>query len=118
MRYKVVDGWTVTGCPYKPKKLVGGFACVMCEHWQSVAHHVSGARAGDPGISEWDVGCSLELLAGREKFSSEIQQNNGSDKGTLSEPIPGTGGVEPVHLFAGDLHGPPHYPGDDKDNDD
>lgn len=60
MRYKVVDGHTVTGCRFYPDRFVGGFACAICEHWQSVGHHVSGARVGDAGISYWDVGCARE----------------------------------------------------------
>ena len=83
MRYKVIDEWTVTSCPFKSDRFVGGFACAMCEHWQSVAHHVSGARAGDPGVSEWDVGCSLEgkTECRKENFGNlgkDTSENNGS----------------------------------------
>lgn len=56
MKYTVIDGFTITACPFYPEKLVGGFACAMCDHWISFANHVSGARAGDPGESVWDVG--------------------------------------------------------------
>ena len=62
VRYEVIDGFSVTGCPYRPDHIVGGFACVMCEHWQSVSIHISGARPGDPGRSTWDVGCKLENI--------------------------------------------------------
>lgn len=73
-------------------------------------------------IGELSVELEKRIQVERLTDSSEIQQNNSSDNGALSEPI---------HLFAGDLHGPPdmeplcdedrkipHYPGDDKDNDD
>lgn len=60
MKYTVVDGFTITGCPFRPDRHVGGFACAMCEHWTDPGIHVSGARAGDPGTSVWEVGCDLE----------------------------------------------------------
>jgi hypothetical protein len=70
MKYKTIDGHTVTVCRFFPEKFVGGFACAICEHWKSVAHHISGARVGDPGISYWDVGCS------REQEELAIKDNN------------------------------------------
>lgn len=57
MRYTVIDGFTVTGCPFKPDKFIGGFACAMCEHWKNSAHRISNDGFGE---STWDVGCNLE----------------------------------------------------------
>lgn len=71
MKYTVVDGWTVTGCPFRPDRYIGGFACAMCEHWTATGIHVSGVRAGDPGESVWDVGCDLE---DHKQVSDEVLQ--------------------------------------------
>ena len=57
-QYKVVDGFTVTGCPEKTDRFVGGFACAMCEHWRDSAVWVSGPRYGDPGVSFYEIPCA------------------------------------------------------------
>lgn len=63
-------------------------------------------------IGELSVELEKRIQVERLTDSSEIQQNNGSDNGSLSEPIPD---MEPLCDEDIRIH---HYPGDDKDNDD
>jgi len=76
MKYEVIDGFTITGCPYRPDRFVGGFACALCEHWQSVGVHLSGARAGEPGRSFWEVGCKLDNIRPSGASSRRIAEQN------------------------------------------
>ena len=104
MRYTTIDGWTVTGCPFKPDRFVGGFACFLCEHWQGGARRISGC--GDSGESEWDVACRMETIGPRQSIYHEkdrYRHNSvvppsypscslcGHKMGTASRPI---GGIE------------------------
>lgn len=59
MKYTTVDGMTITGCPVRPDRHVGGFLCVLCEHWRGPGRFVSGGIYGDAGIKQWEVPCEV-----------------------------------------------------------